>query len=79
METTSNIAEDVKRTYAEAVKNGQSIEISYRLPYVAVETGINEYFFQGEEADQLIMDAKASPLAWECTVEEIILWQAQGW
>lgn len=58
----------------------KAIEINYRLPYVAVKHADgSEYFFQGDEADNLIEEARSSPLHNYCSVENIILWQSIGW
>jgi hypothetical protein len=61
---------------------GMSVEINYRLPYVAVNLGKDnygndiEYFFQGEEADDLLLECETL----DCVSEEdYILWLAQGW
>jgi hypothetical protein len=63
-----------------ARKAGQLIDICNKLPYVSIKRGADdEYFFQGEEASNLINEAEHSMLANFCTTEDIILWQAQGW
>jgi hypothetical protein len=60
--------------------NGQTIDINYSLPYVAIDCQDGtEYFFQGEEASNLIKEAEDSKLSKYCSIEDIILWQAQGW
>jgi hypothetical protein len=65
---------------ASARANGQTIDINYSLPYVAIDCQDGtEYFFQGQEASELIQEAESSKLARYCSVEDIILWQAQGW
>jgi hypothetical protein len=57
-----------------------AIEINYRLPYVAImHADGSEYFFQDEEADNLIEEARRSPLHDYCSIENIILWQSIGW
>lgn len=74
-----NIYNDVKETARQAEANGQTIEINYSLPYICVNTGFEEYFFQGQEAEEMIESAKNSELHNYCSIESIILWEAQGW
>ena len=76
MKNTGNIVNKIAK---DALKGGQKIEINYSLPYIAINTGFEEYFFQGDEANNLIEEAQKSKLSNFCTVENIILWQAQGW
>lgn len=77
--TTSKISQQINAIARKAKTNGNTIEINYQLPYVAVNTGDNKYFFQGEEASELIEDARKSDLHYHCSIENIILWEAQGW
>lgn len=54
---------------------GGSVEINSRLPYVAVNLSDgSEYFFQGEEADDLLAEVPDF-----VNDEDFILWSAQGW
>lgn len=54
---------------------GQSVEINYSLPYVAIERGEDDfYFFQGEEASELLETVPD----W-INDEDYFLWVAQGW
>lgn len=58
-----------------AKNNGQFITVNESLPYVDVDLGHgNEYFFQGEEASDLINSVPD----W-INAKDYILWLAQGW
>jgi hypothetical protein len=77
---TTQLSKQVNKAALLAKKSGQTIEINYNLPYVAVNNNNGDkYFFQGEEADNLIEEARKSPLYMFCSIENIILWQSQGW
>ena len=59
---------------------GQYVKINHSLPWVEVYRGegdpIDTYFFQGEEASDLIDECSKL----DCVSEEdYILWLAQGW
>ena len=75
----------IKESLKKCEESGQFVVVDHLLPTVQVnrsgdpEDLENEYFFQGEEACQLIDDAEGSLLHEHLTVEEIIMWQAQGW
>ena len=56
---------------------GQYVEINHGLPWVEVNRGCDDtYFFQGEEASDLLDECDAMP---EVSEEDYILWSAQGW
>jgi len=56
-------------------KAGGTVEINDRLPSVAVSlSGGLDYFFQGEEAENLLNDVPD-----ELSAEDFILAIAQGW
>lgn len=64
----------IKKADAER-KSGGSVEINYRLPYVAVTLSDgSEYFFQGEEASDLLDEVPDN-----ISAEDYILFLAQGW
>lgn len=57
---------------------GATIEINEALPYVALKMSDgSEYFFQGDEASDLLRENDHADL--DCSVEDSILWSAQGW
>jgi hypothetical protein len=59
---------------------GSTIEINYGLPYVAINMGgESEYFFQGDEASDLIDEHELSAEKFDTSVEDSILHSAQGW
>ena len=59
---------------------GQYVKINHGLPWVDVFHGLNdhgdriEYFFQGDEASDLIDECPEF-----LNVEDYILWVSQGW
>ena len=76
----AQIIESIKDSVSAALKAGQTIEINYGLPYIAIKRGEDdEYFFQGDEAAQMIDENENSDLAQTFSIEDLILWQAQGW
>ncbi|MEO7048976.1 MAG: hypothetical protein ABI091_26975 [Ferruginibacter sp.] len=78
--TTQQITKQINASCRSAKSSGQTIEINYSLPYVSINNNNgDEYFFQGEEASNLIEEARNSNLHNYCSVENIILWQSQGW
>lgn len=69
-------------TYNVALKEGQKIEVDEYLPCIVVYRGEhNEYSYQGEEAQDLIDEYtkwwEAQDIA--VSLEQYILWLAQGW
>ncbi|MEO7047753.1 MAG: hypothetical protein ABI091_20815 [Ferruginibacter sp.] len=78
--TDQEIINAVEETCKSARDNGQSIEIDYNLPFVSIDNNNGEsYFFEGQEADELINEARNGKISDLCTIEDIILWQSQGW
>jgi hypothetical protein len=70
----------VKRTYKNALKANQKIQIDYRHMAIAIEiSNQKEYFFKEEEAENKIKEAEKNILSHFCSVEEILLYQAQSW
>jgi hypothetical protein len=55
------------------------IDINYDIPYVSVCSGEDTYFFQGEEAGNLIEEATNTSNKFNVSVEDAIIWQAQSW
>jgi hypothetical protein len=76
----SELIEQIEYTAKHCRSIGMSVEINWSLPYVAVNLGQNEhgddieYFFQGEEADNLLEEVPD----W-INEDDYILWSAQGW
>lgn len=59
---------------------GATIEINGQLPYVALTMSDgSEYFFQGEEASNLLDEYEAISDKFDVSVREAILHSAQGW
>lgn len=79
MEKNYNLINYIKSVVREAEKFGSKIIIDYLFPYIIVENNFEEYFLFGNEAKKLIESAKKSNLYPECSVEQIILWEAQSW
>ena len=77
-ELTDQIEQTAKYCRAE----GQSVTINHSLPWVEVNRGKDDdneadiYFFQGEEASDLLAECDKMPHVSE---EDFILWSAQGW
>jgi len=70
-ELLNQIKETVKAFYSA----GGTIEINSGLPYVAIkQPNEEEYFFQGEEAENLLNEVPE-----DINEEEYIIWISQGW
>ena len=78
-----NLKQDIIRTYDTAIKAGQKVEINKSLPYISIDINDHEqYFFQGEEAQSFIDEFQKhveEGTLDSVTIEQWILWQAQGW
>lgn len=70
------ILQDYQRTAASAKKRGGYVEINHRYGTVAVQRGdgSEEYFFQGDEADDLLNEVPSN-----ISEEDYILAVSQGW
>jgi len=70
-EMLNHVKETVKAFYVA----GGTIEINHGLPYVAIkQPNEEEYFFQGEEAENLLNEVPD-----DINEEEYIIWISQGW
>lgn len=59
---------------------GSTIDINLALPYVAVTIKDSDtFFFQGQEADELIAEHERAAEKFDVSVEDSILHSAQGW
>jgi hypothetical protein len=76
---TLRIALDIKKRAEAEREAGGYVKICLSLPYVAVNcSNGDEYFFQGEEASNLIDEAEKA-LDGNCRIEDYILSQSQSW
>ncbi len=67
----------VKETYPAGTK---IVDINYALPYVGIVCPDgNEYFFQGEEAGNLLEEAVATSNKFNVSVEDVLIWKSQSW
>ncbi len=64
---------------AVAPKDDKMIDINYGIPYVAINGVQDEYFFQGEEAANLLEEATNTANKFNVSVEEALIWQSQSW
>lgn len=76
--TNKQLTKLVKKTAKECFKAGWTVKINTGLPYVAIENKIwgDDYFFQGEEAEELLNNI---PEYLDVTDEEYLVYIAQGW
>lgn len=78
--TQDELIKQIEETAAYCREEGQYVKINHGLPWADVFLGKNEhgddhsYFFQGEEASNLI-DGVPDYV----NEEDYILWSAQGW
>lgn len=71
-----SLEEDIELYAVSARRFGATVKIDYALPTVAVTLEGEEYFFQGEEAADLLEGAK---VLLGVEVEDFILWSARSW
>lgn len=69
-----SIKEDIELYAVSARAHGAKVEIDHSLPTVAVTLEGKEYFFQGEEASELLEHILEG-----VEQEDIILWLARDW
>lgn len=80
MMTNEEMKQQIEQAAQSELHAGATIEINTNLPYVALTMSDgSEYFFQGQEADQLLDEHNASADKFDTTVEASILHSAQGW
>lgn len=61
-------------------KDAVLVDISHSLPYVAIDLpNGKEYFFQGEEAGNILEEATTASNKFETSLEDALLWMANGW
>lgn len=78
--TIQEMRQQIEQSAEAELEAGASIEINNGLPYVALTmSNGDEYFFQGEEAHDLLSEHDASASKYDTTVEASILHSAQGW
>lgn len=76
----NSTAKAARKTFAETMpKSSKIIDINFGLPYVAVNSGNDEYFFQGEEASNLLEEATNTGNKFNVSIEDAIIWQSQSW
>lgn len=71
-----SLEEDIELFAVSARRFGAKVEIDYSLPTVDVTLEGKEYFFQGDDAVQLLEDASVLT---DSAPEDVILWMARGW
>ena len=61
-------------------KDEKLIDINTSLPYVGINLpGGEEYFFQEQEASELLEEAEKTAETFDVTTEEALIWMSQGW
>jgi hypothetical protein len=64
------------------MEEGQEIEINEYLPYIAINTTMEEYFFQGEETETFFEEYQElvkRKILLSVSFQEWLLWTAQSW
>ena len=76
--TTAQLSTVINTTASTARLNGQTIEVTSL--YIAIDCNNgDEYFFQNEEYENMLKGAEAMANKFEATVEDSLLYMAQGW
>ena len=78
--TNKQMQKQINNTADAARKAGQTISIDWGLPYVSIVCSeSDEYFFQGEEASNLLAEAVEAGNKFYVSSEDYLLHIAQGW
>lgn len=73
-------AKSARKSFKEVAPDGEKIiDINWGIPYVGINGIENEYFFQGEEASQLLEEATNTGNKFNVSIENALIWQSQGW
>lgn len=68
----------INKTARNIKKAGNALEINYSIPYVAFN-GEMSFFFQGEEAENLLEEATTASNKFQTTLENTLFWMASSW
>lgn len=78
--TINDAAKSARKSFAKYGADGEKIiDINYSLPTVALNGIDSEYFFQGEEASNLLEEATNASNKFNVSVEDALIWMSQGW
>lgn len=78
--TNKEMRKDIERSARAEENAGTTIEIDYRLPFVHIEyEDGKEYYFQGQEASELLETHERAASKFGVSVTDSILHSAQGW
>lgn len=71
----------IKRTAAYCMSHGWNVDINRSVPYVAVDgpEEVEDHFFQGDEAIDLLVEIDKASDVFDVYPHEAILWMAQSW
>lgn len=73
-------AKSARQSFKHTAPTGDNIiSINWGIPCVAVNSGDDGYFFQGEEASKLLEDATNTGNKFNVSVEDALIWQSQSW
>lgn len=75
------LTNDIKQTATKMMNTGWHVEVNRQAPYVAIEgpQEREEYFFQGEDAVDLLSDVDVCVEMFDCEPHECLLWMAASW
>lgn len=73
-------AKSARKSFAQVAPKGEKIiYINWVLPYVSINGIDNEYFFQGQEASDLLAEATDTANKFQVSIEDVLIWQSQSW
>jgi len=73
-------AKSARKSFSDISPDGEKIiDINYSIPYVAINGVEAEYYFQGEEASNLLEEATNTANKFNVSVEDALIWQSQSW
>lgn len=82
MQTDINrAAKSARKSFKEQMPTSvEIIDINHGIPYVGIDLANgDEYFFQGQEASELLEQATTTSNKFNTNLEDTLLWMAQSW
>lgn len=78
--TNEELVNQITAVAEDARKENMFVNVNPNIPSVAIYLNEDqEYFFQYEEAEELLDEAMAAESTYLVNIEDYILWSAQGW
>lgn len=81
MQHINKCAKAVKKEFKiVAPKDEKLVDINYGIPYVGINLpNGEEFFFQGEDARNLLEEATNTANKFQVSIEDALIWHSQSW